>query len=218
MKAMILAAGRGERMRPLTDHTPKPLLVAGGKPLIVHHLERLAAAGIKEVAINTAWLGEQLPKALGDGSAFGLSIHYSHEGEALETAGGIRRALPMLGNGPFLLVNGDVYCDADISLLMAAKAPTLLLVDNPPQHPDGDFGLIDGQVVNTPRHYTYAGIALLDTALFEGLAEGHGALGPLLRQWADEGRLGGLYHGGYWQDVGTPARLEALNHYLEDKA
>ncbi|WKE66144.1 nucleotidyltransferase family protein [Gallaecimonas kandeliae] len=217
MKAMILAAGRGERMRPLTDRCPKPLLSAGGKPLIVHHIERLRAAGIQELVINTAWLGEQFPAALGDGRAFGVNIQYSHEGTALETAGGIRRALPLLGEGDFLLVNGDVYCDCDFEAVAAAKAPSLLLVDNPPQHPGGDFGLVGGLVANEPRQYTYAGIAKLDSRLFVALPEGHGALGPLLRRWADEGRLGGLYHGGYWQDVGTPERLEALDAFLKER-
>ncbi|WP_319018127.1 N-acetylmuramate alpha-1-phosphate uridylyltransferase MurU [Gallaecimonas mangrovi] len=214
---MILAAGRGERMRPLTDHTPKPLLKAAGLPLIEHHLWRLKSAGITDVVINTAWLGEQLPKTLGDGSRFGLRLLFSHEGTALETAGGIRRALPLLGGGDFLLVNGDVYCDCNLQSLLSANAPTLLLVDNPPQHPGGDFGLQDGRVVNQPKQFTYAGIALLSSALFQSLGDGVAALGPLLRQWADAGILHGQHYGGYWQDVGTPERLRQLNQYLEDK-
>lgn len=216
MKAMILAAGRGERMRPLTDHCPKPLLPVAGQPLVAYHLQRLAAAGIREVVINTAWLAEQLPKALGDGSAFGLHIHYSHEGTALETAGGIRRALPWLGE-EFLLLNGDVYCDLDLALLAAQPAPCLVLVDNPPQHPLGDFGLVGPKVVNSPRQYTYAGLAKLQAHLFEALPDGHGALGPLLRQWSEQGLLQGLHHKGYWQDVGTPERLTRLDADLRSQ-
>ncbi|WP_406666055.1 N-acetylmuramate alpha-1-phosphate uridylyltransferase MurU [Gallaecimonas sp. GXIMD1310] len=215
MKAMILAAGRGERMRPLTDHCPKPLLEAGGKPLLGHHLQRLADAGIKEVVINTAWLGEQLEQALADGSRYGLQISYSREGTALETAGGIRQALPLLGEGEFLLLNGDVYCELPLSRLLAQSAPALVLVDNPPQHPGGDFALIAGKVHNAPRQYTYAGLAKLHSSLFTGLAPGHSALGPLLRQWAEQKLLSGLYYRGYWQDVGTPERLAQLRKHLQ---
>ncbi|WP_341502977.1 N-acetylmuramate alpha-1-phosphate uridylyltransferase MurU [Gallaecimonas sp. GXIMD4217] len=218
MKAMILAAGRGERMRPLTDHTPKPLLEAGGRPLIQYHLQRLAAAGVREVVINTAWLGEQLPAVLGDGSRFGVSIHYSHEGQALETAGGIRRALPLLGEGDFLLVNGDIYCDLPLERLLAAPSGTLVLVDNPDHNPGGDFALADGRIAEAGRRLTYAGLARLPLAWFANLPQGHGALGPLLRQWAKAGRLHGLHHQGYWLDVGTPQRLAALDRQLRGQA
>ncbi len=215
MKAMILAAGRGERMRPLTDHTPKPLLKAGGKALIQYHLERLAAAGIKAVVINTAWLGEQLPRALGDGSAFGVDIHYSHEGQALETAGGIRKALPLLGDGDFLLVNGDVYCDLPLAELLSAPGGTLVMVDNPAHNPQGDFALADGLLGEEGLRLTYGGLARLPSRWFADLPQGHGALGPLLRQWAGQGRLHGLHHQGYWLDVGTPQRLVALDEHLQ---
>ncbi|MBV7481436.1 N-acetylmuramate alpha-1-phosphate uridylyltransferase MurU [Bordetella sp. BOR01] len=225
MHAMILAAGRGERMRPLTDHTPKPLLPAGGKPLIVWHIERLAAAGIRDIVINHAWLGEQLPAALGDGSRYGVRIAYSAEPNALETAGGIAQALPLLGGQPFLVVNGDIWCDWDPAQaapqarrLDAMQADAwLLLVDNPAHHPQGDFSLsADGRAgTDGPGRLTFAGIGLYRPALFDGLATGMAApLAPLLRQAMARGMVLGTHHAGAWTDVGTPQRLAALDARL----
>ena len=225
MRAMILAAGRGERMRPLTDHTPKPLLPAGGKPLIVWHIERLAAAGIRDIVINHAWLGEQLPAALGDGSRYGVRIAYSAESIALETAGGIAQALPLLGEQPFLVINGDIWCDWDPAQagalarqLDAARADAwLLLVDNPDHHPAGDFALAaDGRVgADGSVRLTFAGIGLYRPALFAGLPPATPApLAPLLRAAMARGAVRGTHHGGYWTDVGTPQRLAALDARL----
>ncbi len=225
---MILAAGRGERMRPLSDHTPKPLLEVAGAPLIVHHLRRLAALGIADVLINTAWLGEQIRRALGDGSAFGLRIHYSDEGDrALETAGGIARALALLGDGggdPLLVINGDLWCDCELARLALRDGDltALLLVDNPEHNPRGDFLLRHGRVCNpTPEAtaqggeaLTFAGIGLYRRALFADLPAGAQPLAPLLRSAADAGRVAGLKHAGDWCDVGTPARLAALRARL----
>lgn len=218
MKAFVLAAGRGERMRPLTDHTPKPLLPVAGKPLIAWHLEKLAAAGVREVVINLGWLGARIPQALGDGARFGLSLRYSDEGwPALETGGGIVRALPLLGSAPFLLVNGDVWTDADLGALVRrglrdGEQAHLLLVPNPPQHPRGDFALhADGRVADDaePR-LTYSGIGLLHPRLFEGRSEGAFPLAPLLRNAMAAGAVTGHCHAGRWVDVGTPERLAAL--------
>ena len=225
MRAMILAAGRGERMRPLTDHTPKPLLPVGGKPLIVWHVERLAAAGIRDIVINHAWLGEQLPAALGDGSRYGVRIAYSAESIALETAGGIAQALPLLGPQPFLAINGDIWCDWDPARaaglarnLDAARADAwLLLVDNPEHHPQGDFTLAgDGQVgTGTAGRLTFAGIGVYRPALFDGLAPGTPApLAPLLREAMGRSAVLGAHHAGAWTDVGTPQRLAALDARL----
>jgi MurNAc alpha-1-phosphate uridylyltransferase len=225
MKAMILAAGRGERMRPLTDHCPKPLLEVGGKPLIVWHIERLVAAGIVDLVINHAHLGHMLEAAFGDGRAFGVSIRWSPESPgALETAGGIRHALPLLGTAPFLTISSDVFCDADFAALAAAASRLdaggdlahLLLVDNPDHHPDGDFALADGRLaaVGEPR-LTFAGIGAYHPALFAGLAAGaHARLAPLLRAAMAQGRVSGERHCGQWVDVGTPARLAALDARL----
>lgn len=212
---MILAAGRGSRLRPLTDTTPKPLLEVGGEPLIAHHLRKLAAAGIREVVVNTGWLGTQLPAALGDGGAWGVSIAWSHEGwPALDTGGGIRNALPLLGDAPFLLVNSDVWSDIDYAGLVEEPARKdlgrLVLVPNPPEHPDGDFGLRDGRVdcAHAPR-WTYAGLAVLRPEIL-GDARGGFPLAPLLREAARQKRLAGRLSMARWQDVGTPERLEAL--------
>lgn len=212
--AMLLAAGRGERMRPLTDRTPKPLLLARGKPLIVHHLEHLAGAGVREAVINLAWLGDQIRAALGDGSRFGLSIRYSEEGEwALETGGGIFRALPWLGPGPFLVVNADVFTDFDFSTLALTPGAwaQLLLVPNPPQHPAGDFGLDGDRVTDTPGpRWTYSGIGLFTAKLFDGCAPGRFPLKPLLQRAIAAQALRGQIHQGAWSDVGTAERLAAL--------
>ncbi|EXJ13290.1 Glucose-1-phosphate thymidylyltransferase [Imhoffiella purpurea] len=216
---MILAAGRGERMRPLTDTCPKPLLQAGGKPLIVHHIERLAAAGIRDLAINHAHLGEQIESALGDGSAFGVRIRYSPEGEALETGGGIFRALPLLGPEPFLVVNGDIWTDCRIPEVGLAgdDLAHLVLVDNPPHNPEGDFALDDDERVRTqgsPR-LTFSGIGIYHPDLFAGCTPGAFPLAPLLRRAMDQGRVGGRHHQGLWFDIGTPERLAELDRLLE---
>ena len=216
---MLLAAGRGERMRPLTDHTPKPLLEVGGKPLIVWHLERLAAAGIRDVVINHAHLGAQIEQALGDGTTWGLTIRYSAEGEgrALETGGGICRALPLLGDVIFLVINADVWCDADPTRLTlpSGDLANLLMVDNPSHHPGGDFRLSGGRLYATgaPR-LTFGGIGVYDPALFDGCPGGAFPLAPLLRRAMAEGRVAGCHHVGRWMDVGTPERLAALDRAL----
>ncbi len=219
---MILAAGRGERMRPLTDLTPKPLLPVAGKPLIVWHLERLARAGWREIVINHAHLGDQIEALLGDGDAWGVAIRYSPEPPgALETAGGIVHALPMLtnelGNEPFLVVNGDIFCDWDFSRArIGAALAHLVLVDNPPQHPDGDFTLENGKVgTGETARLTFSGIGLYRPTLFAGIERGRPAkLAPLLREAIAAGRITGEKHTGRWEDVGTPERLAALDARL----
>jgi MurNAc alpha-1-phosphate uridylyltransferase len=220
---MILAAGRGERMRPLTDHTPKPLLQAGGKPLIVWHIERLVRAGITELVINHAHLGAQIEPALGDGSRFGATIQYSDEGTALETAGGIAFALPLLGNEPFAVVNGDIYCEYDFSRLPEIVVQMqrnqdnmhLVLVDNPEHHPAGDFGLKETRVTNTAPKFTFSGIGLYQPQLFANIPRGtKAALAPLLREQIALGKVSGEHHHGIWVDVGTPLRLDELDKQL----
>ncbi len=223
-KAMILAAGRGERMRPLTDHTPKPLLSVGGKPLVVWHIERLRTAGLHELVINHA-LGHRLEEALGDGAALGVRIAWSPEASALETAGGIRHALPLLGDAPFVVVNGDVFCDADFAALrsaaerLRADGPLahLLLVDNPEHHPEGDFHLDSDGLVHAdgqPR-LTFSGLGAYHPALFTDLADNTPAkLAPLLRAAMNAGKVGGRHHAGRWIDVGTPERLAELDREL----
>lgn len=226
ISAMILAAGRGERMRPLTDSTPKPLLDVGGKPLIVHHIERLAAAGIKDIVINLAHLGEQIPATLGDGTRWGVRLHYSVEGDrteqALETAGGIRQAIEWL-TPVFLLVNGDVFTDFDPQPLLAAGLQAdcdfrLVLVDNPPHHPKGDFGLTtEGHLSGSDdERLTYAGIGLYRRALFEPLPPGRRALGPILHEQIAKDRGCGLHFRGLWLDVGTVERLEQARAHRSD--
>lgn len=221
MKAMILAAGRGERMRPLTDHTPKPLLQVAGKPLIVWHLERLSDAGFCDIIINHAHLGSQIEAALGNGQRWGLSIRYSTEMIALETAGGIANALPLLGEQPFLVVNSDVFTDVDFSKLKNAlhkdKLAHLILVDNPPQHPDGDFSLDNDQLaLDGARRLTFSGIAVYHPALFANVEQGQAAkLAPLLRQAIAQGWASAEHYQGKWYDIGTPERLHDLNQELE---
>ncbi|MEW6414310.1 MAG: N-acetylmuramate alpha-1-phosphate uridylyltransferase MurU [Pseudomonadota bacterium] len=224
---MILAAGRGERMRPLTDHTPKPLLPVGGKPLLVWHIERLCAAGFTRIVINHAHLGQRIEDALGNGAAFGVSIEYSREASALETAGGIATALPRIEADVFPVVNGDIYCEFDFSRLAGPLARLaaghdrahLVLVDNPPHHPQGDFVLDGDRVKNVesppaPR-LTFSGIGVYHRALFEHTPAGEKApLAPLLRQAIDAGRVSGEHYSGRWEDVGTPARLAALDEEL----
>ncbi len=222
MKAMILAAGRGERMRPLTDTTPKPLLMAGGKPLIVWHLQRLAACGFRDVVINHAHLGGQIEAALGDGNAFGLSIRYSPEPPgALETAGGIAHALPLLGGEPFLVVNGDVWCDWDFrrAYALADRFAHLVFVDNPPQHAGGDFCL-DGEIVRYASEragptYTYAGTGVFSPGFFADVPDGTVMkLRPLLDATIARRLVTGEHHAGRWVDVGTPERLDELDREL----
>nr|WP_116368501.1 nucleotidyltransferase family protein [Parahaliea mediterranea] len=221
MKAMILAAGLGKRMRPLTDHTPKPLLRVGGKALLAWHIEALVAAGVRDLVINAAHLGEQVADFCGDGSQWGASIALSREPEPLETAGGIQRALPLLGDAPFLVVNGDVWTDYPYAQLnrqvVAPGAAHLVLVDNPPQHPEGDFRLVAGQVLEREEGspgLTFAGLALYCPAFFAGLAPGKAALLPLFKAAIAEGRLTGQHYRGQWHDIGTPQRLAALDAAL----
>ena len=214
-KAMILAAGRGERLRPLTDRTPKPLLEIRGKPLIQYHIERLAHAGIVEIVINLAWLGSMIRDYLGDGARFGVRIDYSEEApHALETAGGIFRALPWLGPDAFLVLNGDVF--TDYPLAHAALAPSreahLVLVPNPPQHRQGDFGLEHGLAVpSAPLQYTFAGIAVYRPEFLADCVDGVFPLKPLLLRSMAARRCSAELYMGVWEDVGTEDRLNALN-------
>jgi MurNAc alpha-1-phosphate uridylyltransferase len=222
MKAMLLAAGRGERLRPITDHIPKALVEAGGKPLIGWHLERLARAGFREAVINVSHLGERIVERLGDGRAYGLRLRYSRERERLETAGGIANALPLLGTEPFLLVNADVYCECDFARLrgvsLADRLAHLVVVPNPPHKAKGDFELRGGLIVGddpAPR-YTYSGVALMNPALVAPVKPGEkAALAPLLYAAAGNWRLGGELYEGLWQDVGTIERLAELEAQLQ---
>lgn len=227
MRAMILAAGLGNRMRPLTDHTPKPLLCAAGKPLIEYHLENLQRAGIREVIINLAYLGEKIRANLGDGSRWGMRIAYSMEPEPLETGGAIAHALDLLGEEPFLLVNGDVWCDLEFSKLAtttlgASEQGLLMLVPNPDFHPQGDFALAESGLLREdpqkhyPHRYTFAGISLLKPQLIATYPDKREKF-PLvetLRYAITHQQLRGALHRGYWSDVGTPERLSALEAYL----
>lgn len=226
MHAMILAAGRGERMRPLTDHCPKPLLPAGGKPLIAWHLERLAAGGVREVVVNHAHLGEMIEQAVGDGRAWGLHVRYSREEQALETAGGIATALDQLGVDPFLVVNGDVFIDLDYGAFIARalagfrthaeRLAHLVLVDNPPHHPRGDFRLSKGLARDEdPDRLTFGGIGIYRPSLFAGIPAGTRArLAPLLVSAMRTNHVSAEHHEGYWLDVGTPERLAELDQRL----
>lgn len=220
MRAMILAAGRGERMRPLTDHTPKPLLQVGGKPLIVWHIEKLVCAGIRELVINHAHLGAQIESALGDGSRFNAQIRYSPEASALETAGGIANALPLLDDAPFAVINGDIFCDYDFSQLRSRAAAMqgngdaahLVLVNNPEHHPNGDFGVRGDRIVNEAPKFTFSGIGIYQPSLFSEITRGSVApLAPLLRAQIALGKVSGEHHEGFWVDVGTPQRLAELD-------
>lgn len=231
--AMILAAGRGERMRPLTDHLPKPLLEAGGKALIVWHLEALARAGYRRVVINHAWLGDRIEAALGNGSAWGLDILYSPEGEALETAGGIARALPLLGDEPFLVVNGDVFCNypfdrghslaaqlAPVDAIQPGLQAWCVMVPNAPHHPQGDFAVACGRLVvpdvaSGRPGLTFSGIAVYQPAFFAVVPPGaRMALRPLLEQGIHKGSIGAECFAGRWLDIGTPQRLADLDQEL----
>ncbi len=225
--AMILAAGRGERMRPLTDHTPKPLLQVGGKPLVVWHIERLAAAGYTRIVINHAHLGAQIEAALGNGATWGLSIRYSREATALETAGGIATALPLIDAEVFPVVNGDVYVEYDFAQLAAPMHAIaagnsqmhLVLVDNPPQHPHGDFVLRGARVVEGDgEKLTFSGIGIYHRALFANVAPHTRApLVPLLRAAITAGQASGEHFQGRWVDVGTPDRLQQLDAILRNQ-
>lgn len=220
MRAMILAAGRGERMRPLTDSTPKPLLPVAGKPLIQYHIEALAAAGVREIVINLAWLGEQIRAAMGTGARFGVRLHYSDEGDhALETGGGVFQTLPLLagagGADPFVVVSGDVWTEyplADVAKRLAAgDVAHLVLVPNPDFHTRGDFGLVGTRLVDAGERYTYANIGVFRPEFFAGCRPGRFALAPLLFDWIRKDRVGGeLYHG-VWHNVGTPEQLRRLD-------
>jgi N-acetyl-alpha-D-muramate 1-phosphate uridylyltransferase len=218
MKAMLLAAGRGERLRPLTDTRPKPLIEVGGRPLIAWHLAALARAGVQDVIINLSWLGAQLRAALADGAAFGVRILYSEEGPVpLETGGGIFRALALLGPAPFLVVNADIWTDIDFArLTLPERAHALLvMVPNPPQHPRGDFSLQDGRLgQGAADRYTYSGVGLYRPELFHGCQDGRFPLLPLLTRAIEAQRLYGELHRGAWTDVGTAGRLAELRARL----
>jgi MurNAc alpha-1-phosphate uridylyltransferase len=230
MKALIFAAGLGERMRPLTNHTPKPLLVAGGKPLIAWHLEKLAAIGVRDVVINTSWLAEQFPATLGDGERWGLRLHYAYEGPTpLETGGGMWNALPLLGDEPFLLVNGDIWTDYDFTRLPREPAGLahLVMVDRPEHATHGDFALdAEGYVrADGATRLTYAGLGVYRPQLLDGWKDIAGdidtsdgkprfRLAPILKAHMPFNRISGEYHGGRWTDVGTPERLAGLDAEL----
>jgi MurNAc alpha-1-phosphate uridylyltransferase len=216
MKAMILCAGRGERMRPLTDHTPKPLLKIHSKALVVWHIEKLASLGFKEIIINIAHLGYKIPDALGDGSKWGITLLYSDEQKngALESAGGIIKALPLLGDDTFLVVNGDIWCDYefDSSFNLGRDSAHLVLVPNPEHNPNGDFALQNNIVfTDGEEKFTFSGIGYYSPKLFEGLTCEKSALAPLLREAIQKERTSGSLHTGIWYDIGTPQRLKAVN-------
>jgi MurNAc alpha-1-phosphate uridylyltransferase len=223
---MILAAGKGERMRPLTDTTPKPLLQAVGKPLIEYHLEHLVQAGFRELVINVSWLGQQIEDYLGDGSRWGCDISWSREPEPLETAGGIAHALPLLGAEPFVLINGDIWIDYALANFQPGTLPEgslahLVLVDNPPHHPDGDF-LLGPDARLSPRRdaamaaFTYSGLAIFHPRFFHGVAPEKLPLLPLLERGMEQSTVTGEYYAGHWFDLGTPERLAELDAHLRN--
>ncbi len=219
MKAMILAAGRGERLRPHTDITPKPLIQVGKHRLIEYHLLNLARTGIRDVVINISWLAEQITEALGDGSAYELSITYSDEGEeALETAGGIIKALPMLGDDPFIVITGDIWCDYDLSQLAGMDLQHeahLVLVNNPEHNSKGDFAIEQGMIRNSGENMlTYSGIGIYTPAFFAGTTPGKKALAPILRKKSEQDNVSGEVYTGQWVDIGTIERLAQLRSYL----
>jgi len=222
MKVMILAAGRGERMRPLSDTVPKPLLEAGGKPLIVHLIERLAASGLSDIVINHSHLGQQIERFLEDGRRYGVDITYSHEdGGGLETGGGIFKALPQIDTDPFVVINGDIWTDYPFSKLptQLSGLAHLVLVSNPPHHTEGDFALHDRQVFadDTPR-FTFSGIGVYAHALFAECRAGKFPLAPLLRAAMNRGEVSGEHYTGRWYDIGSPDRLCELDRWLSDSA
>ncbi|MEL0632157.1 nucleotidyltransferase family protein [Pseudoalteromonas carrageenovora] len=217
MKAMILAAGRGKRMMPLTQNMPKPMLKVAEKPLIEHHINNLKAAGITDIVINLAWQGDKIKDYFKDGSQFGVSINYSQEVEGgLETAGGIIQALPLLGDS-FIVINGDVYADYDVSALkqlhLQPGEAHIVLIENPAHNPDGDFTL--SHLSNESQKYTFSGISRYHADFFKGLAQGVRALGPLLREKLNEHLVSTELYIGQWDDIGTPARLDELNKRLK---
>lgn len=219
MKAMILAAGRGERMRPLTDARPKPLLQAGGRALIDRHLDSLARAGFREVVVNLAWLGEAIRAHVGDGRAWSLRVAYSEEGaRGLETAGGIVRALPLLGDAPFAVINADIYTDYPFERLAPPPEHAqahLVLVNNPPHHPEGDFEFADGRVrASGGQRLTFAGIGIYRPTLFAGESDRPAPLGPILRTAISRDAVSGEHYRGAWRDIGTPERLADLDREL----
>jgi MurNAc alpha-1-phosphate uridylyltransferase len=226
MKAMILAAGLGTRMRPLTDRTPKPMLLVAGKPLIEYHVRNCARAGVTEIVINHAYLGEQIENYLGDGKKFGCAIEYSREGEPLDTGGGIFRALPLLGKKPFIAMNADAWTDypfgnlLDVSLeKMSGKEAVLahlVMTDNPSQHPQGDFYLRDGLLSDAGEgdKLTWTGLRIIDPVLFANCSDGVFSIVPLLKKAMSEGRVSGEYYGGRWFDIGTPQRLREINELV----
>jgi len=216
MKAMILAAGRGERLRPITDNIPKPLVKVRGKSLIQHHIEALVSAGFTELVINHAWHGEKIEQALGNGSQFGASIQYSAEGTALETGGGIHKALPLLGQDPFLVVNGDVFTDYPFAQLVnqPSKLVHLVLVPNPPQHPKGDFALRGDRLVRQDGDmHTFSGIGVYSPGFFKDCKPGKFSIAPMLYTAIDEEQITGEVYEGIWEDVGTVERLNKLNEF-----
>lgn len=222
VKAMILAAGRGNRLRPLTDSIPKPLVPLCGKPLIEYHIEKLAAAGVQEIVINHAWLGEQIEQALGDGERWGIQIHYSPEPEGgLETAGGIINALPLLGNEPFLVINGDVFCEFDFAELIDQACSLsqdmlahLVLVPSPAFNAQGDFGLNPTGLVESQGQYTFAGLSVIHPDLFKNMAVDFIKLAPILRDAMDANRVTGQLYPGLWSDIGTLERLQEMEQTL----
>ncbi|NHC03289.1 nucleotidyltransferase family protein [Acinetobacter sp. 187] len=225
MKAMILAAGLGNRMRPLTLYTPKPLLEVGGKPLIVWHIEKLKQIGVTEIVINSAWLADKLIGSLGDGSQFGVRILWTREEEGLETAGGIINALPLLGTEPFILVNGDVWTTMDFAPLLNVDLQQdlahLIFVPNPEQHPKGDFTLLGGRAYTFDQgkqgeNLTYSGVAVIHPKMFDGLDAGKRPLAPLLKQAMLEGKISAEKMQGEWVDVGTPERLTKLDLQIRE--
>jgi MurNAc alpha-1-phosphate uridylyltransferase len=220
MKAMILAAGRGERLRPLTDKTPKPLIKVAGKSLIEYHLQSLSASGFNEIIINTAWLAEKIHHEVGDGSDYGVSIRYSDEGKALETAGGIIRALPLLGDKPFLVVNGDIWCDYDFSKLPEPggnQLAHLILVNNPEHNQSGDFALHNGLVKTSgDAMYTYSGIGIFSPAFFTDQPSGPLPLGPIIREQCQNDLVSGELYEGLWTDAGTVERLQQLEKQIQN--
>jgi N-acetyl-alpha-D-muramate 1-phosphate uridylyltransferase len=219
MKAMLLAAGRGERLRPLTDSLPKPLVRVGGRPLIAWHLARLSQAGVREVVVNLSWLGEQLRAALGDGREFGVRINWSEEGPVpLETGGGILKALPLLAPGPFLVVSSDIWTDIDFASIRIPEESRahLVLIGNPPHHPRGDFGLEDGRVVEREvDRLTYANVGVYRAELFDGFAPGRFPLLSVLKPAITAQQVSGEIHRGAWCDVGTRERLADLEKSLQ---
>lgn len=217
MKAMILAAGRGERMRPLTDTLPKPLLEVGGKRLIEYHIEALQKIGVTDIVVNTAWLGEKIPELIGDGARYGVSITYSPETEALETGGGIFKALPLLSDEAFIVVNADVWTDFPFEQLLNREvdAAHLILVENPAHNLSGDFA-IDGDLLCSEgeQKYTYSGIGIYHPRFFAHCSAGRFPLAPMLREWMNKGAVSGQLYSGRWNDIGTPERLKALDETL----